>query len=44
MRTVSPRSFPRAAAVTLPDCGHMLHHEDPQGVAAALAQFFSDSR
>jgi pimeloyl-ACP methyl ester carboxylesterase len=36
--------FPRAVAVTLPDCGHMLHHEEPQGVAAVLAQFFSDRR
>jgi pimeloyl-ACP methyl ester carboxylesterase len=35
-------TFHRATAVTLPDCGHMLHHEDPQGVAAALVQFFQD--
>jgi len=33
--------FQRAETVVLPDCGHMLHHEDPQGTAAALARFFT---
>jgi pimeloyl-ACP methyl ester carboxylesterase len=35
--------FQKAEAVTLPECGHMLHHEDPEAVAAALARFFGDA-
>ncbi len=35
--------FQRGETATLPDCGHMLHHEDPQGTAAALARFFTHS-
>lgn len=33
--------FQEAQTVLLPDCGHMLHHEDPQGTADALSRFFS---
>jgi pimeloyl-ACP methyl ester carboxylesterase len=33
--------FQRAETVLLPECGHMLHHEDPQATADALRLFFS---
>jgi pimeloyl-ACP methyl ester carboxylesterase len=33
--------FQQAQTVLLPECGHMLHHEDPQGTAGALQRFFS---
>ena len=34
------RKFAKAEIVTLPDCGHMLHHEAPQAVAEVLTAFF----
>jgi pimeloyl-ACP methyl ester carboxylesterase len=33
--------FPDAHIVTLPRLGHMMHHEDPQAVAAPIIQFAS---
>jgi pimeloyl-ACP methyl ester carboxylesterase len=32
--------FRNAEVVTLADCGHMLHHEEPQAVAETLTRFF----
>jgi pimeloyl-ACP methyl ester carboxylesterase len=31
--------FPDVRIVTLPGLGHMMHHEDPQAVAASIADF-----
>jgi pimeloyl-ACP methyl ester carboxylesterase len=31
--------FPDVRIVTLPGLGHMMHHEDPQAVAAPIADF-----
>ena len=35
--------FQKPTIATIPECGHMLHHEDPEAVAAALTRFFVDS-
>jgi pimeloyl-ACP methyl ester carboxylesterase len=32
-------TLPRLRRVRLPRCGHMLHHDQPQAVAAALEEF-----
>jgi pimeloyl-ACP methyl ester carboxylesterase len=32
---------PRVQRVTLDDCGHMLHHDQPEAVAAALLRFLT---
>ncbi len=34
------QKFPQAKVVVLPDCGHMLHHEEPQALADILSAFF----
>jgi pimeloyl-ACP methyl ester carboxylesterase len=33
------KSVARVETVTVPDCGHMLHHDQPQAVAALLERF-----
>ena len=33
---------PGATLVTIPDAGHMLHHDQPQAVARAMERFLSD--
>jgi len=33
------QSVPQLTRVTLPDCGHMLHHDQPQALAALLQRF-----
>jgi pimeloyl-ACP methyl ester carboxylesterase len=32
---------PGATLVTIADAGHMLHHDQPQAVAAAIERFLS---
>jgi pimeloyl-ACP methyl ester carboxylesterase len=31
--------FPALRSVTLPELGHMMHHEDPRAVAAHIIEF-----
>ena len=33
---------PRLSIATLPRCGHMMHHEDPEAVAALIESFLAD--
>ncbi len=35
------KSVAQVEIVTLPDCGHMLHHDQPQAVAALIERFLS---
>lgn len=35
------RHVPRARTHTLPNCGHMLHHDQPQALAALLTDFLA---
>ena len=34
--------IPKLRRATLPDCGHMLHHDQPQALAALVEQFLED--
>lgn len=36
--------FPNLRRVTLPDAGHMLHHDQPERLAAVVEEFLRDSR
>jgi pimeloyl-ACP methyl ester carboxylesterase len=37
-------TFPNLQRVTIPDAGHMLHHDQPERLAAVVEEFLRDSR